>query len=203
MRAAPGRTSSGRRSSPEVLWPDGINHSSYVQPNLIVQLIRHRADCVRPAETCEKVPAGHFSALRQRSKRAYKWTRLRTAKESTAPSRTYSDSSRTCRPNHTIENCLGCTNDDRLSFIQKRTLESSAPNPNLRVSISAFRPKKIPSGSFLHVSADASRSARSLISCTFDFDRTDELFDIPYSRGTSGEGQRLEWALPGAARTGQ
>ena len=31
---------------------------------------------------------------------------------------------------------------------------------------------------------------------------TDELWFMPYSRGTSGEGLRLEWVLPGAVRIG-
>ncbi len=46
------------------------------------------------------------------------------------------------------------------TFIQNRARENFAPNPYLRVSTAdremsaaAFRPKKIPSGSFLHVSA--------------------------------------------------
>ena len=36
---------------------------------------------------------------------------------------------------------------------------------------------------------------------TIDFDCTDKLFETPYSRGTAGEGLRLESALPGAPRT--
>ncbi len=70
VRAAPGRTSSGRRSSPEVLWPDGINHSSRVLPKLTVQLKRFRADWWSQPEHAKKVPTGSFLALRQRSKRA-------------------------------------------------------------------------------------------------------------------------------------
>ena len=49
--------------------PDGINHSSFFQSESNVQRKRHRADCVRPAETCEKVPAGCFSVRSANSAR--------------------------------------------------------------------------------------------------------------------------------------
>ncbi len=54
----------GRRSSPEVPWPDGINHSSYVQPNLIVQLNKNSRGLVESAETCKKDPDGIFFGLK-------------------------------------------------------------------------------------------------------------------------------------------
>ena len=70
MRGAPGRTHSGRRPSPEVPRPDGINHSS--------SAIDNRSASRRPSRgpdtsaiTCEKSPCGTFFGLRQRSKRAY------------------------------------------------------------------------------------------------------------------------------------
>ena len=44
-------------------WPDGINHSSLLQSKMIVKISDIGADCDASAETCEKVPAGHFSAF--------------------------------------------------------------------------------------------------------------------------------------------
>ena len=63
VRAAPGRTSSGRRSSPEVLWPDGINYSSFAWFELIVQLIKLRANYDASAETCKRVRFTDFFGL--------------------------------------------------------------------------------------------------------------------------------------------
>ena len=54
------RFASQTKPSPEVPRLYGLSNSSSVQSKLIVQLIRHRADCVRPAETCEKSPLGFF-----------------------------------------------------------------------------------------------------------------------------------------------
>ena len=112
------------------------------------------------AETCKKDPDGIFFGLTAAIK-----TRIYMDAPSDSENRKYTIAHMkrfkpTCRPNHTIENPLGCLYIIRLYFIQNWARKSSSPNPYLRVLISAARPKKIPSGSFLHVSADASRSAR-------------------------------------------
>jgi hypothetical protein len=54
----------------------------------------------------------------------------------------------TCRPNHTIENRSGCILIILLYFNQNRARESMVPNPYMRVSISAVRPKNVPQGLF-------------------------------------------------------
>ena len=54
-------------------------------------------------------------------------------------------------------------------YVRENALSFLAVCPrvrDMRVLIAAARPKKIPSGSFLHVSADATRSARNLIKLT-------------------------------------
>jgi hypothetical protein len=43
---------------------------------------------------------------------------------------------------------MGCLYIVRINFIQNRARKSSAPNPYLRVSIAAARPKNVPQGLF-------------------------------------------------------
>ena len=105
MRTAPGRTHSGRRPSPEVPRPDGINHSSSFKSKSI-DTPRLRADYVRPAETCEKPASRVFRPPAAIETRIYT-SRGRAVKQVTAPSRTYSDSRHTCRTSDTIKNLFG------------------------------------------------------------------------------------------------
>ena len=72
------RFASQTKPSPEVPRLYGISNSSSVLSNLIVQLKGLRADRDASAETYKKDRERSFLASRQRSKRAYKWTRLRT-----------------------------------------------------------------------------------------------------------------------------
>ena len=46
----------------------------------------------------------------------------------------------------------------------------------------------------------AEHSPREAVGWRIDFGFADELWFMPYSRGTSGEGLRLEWVLPSAPR---
>ena len=68
----------------------------------------------------------------------------------------------------------------------------------MRVSIAAEGRKTRLAG-FSHVSADAS-GPREALRLADRLSIAVELWFMPYSRGTSGEGLRLEWVLPGAPR---
>jgi hypothetical protein len=162
MRAAPGRgtISSRRCPSPEgPPWLYGISNSSNMQSKPTVHL-RAFARTGGVSRNMRKNRLRRiFAALRQRSKRAYTWTRRRTAENSSIPSRTYSDSNRHAA--RTIRSKTVRAVPIMIAFfIQNKSRKSSAPNPYLRVLIAAFRPKKIPMGSFLHVSAGRTQSAR-------------------------------------------
>ncbi len=124
--------------------------------------MRLRADRDASAETCKKDPDGIFFGLkaaadisRSAVEARISWTRIRSVEKSSSSSRTFSDSSRTCRPNRTVESRSGCSHIVQPYFIQNRARKSSAPNPYLRVSISSARLKKDCERSFLHVSADS------------------------------------------------
>ena len=54
---------------------------------------------------------------------------------------------------------------------------------------------------FSHVSAGRTQSARNR-GVSLDFGFKDERRFMPSGQGTSGEGLRLEWVLPGAVRIG-
>ena len=56
--------------------------------------------------------------------------------------------------------------------------------------------------SFFRMFRLAEQSPRETLRLADRLSIADELWFMPYSRGTSGEGLRLEWVLPGAARIG-
>ncbi len=68
----------------------------------------------------------------------------------------------------------------------------------MRVSIAAEGRKTRLAG-FSHVSADVS-GPREALRLADQFLITAELWFMPSGQGTSGEGLRLEWVLPGAPR---
>ncbi len=127
----------------EVPWPDGIHYNSSVQSKSIVELnkvsrrhfpVGRRTGGV--SRNMRKKPSStDFCGLAAAIKTRRSRTRRRAVKELTTPSRTYSDSSRTCRPNGTIKNRSGCIHIVWLFFIQNKAREHTAPNPYLRVLI--------------------------------------------------------------------
>ena len=105
MRTAPGRTRSGRRPSPEVPRPDGINHSSSAIDNRSASRRASRGPDAS-AETCEKVPAGRFSASGS-DRNAHIHLAQPRSEITSELSRTFRDSRITCRTSDTSEDLFG------------------------------------------------------------------------------------------------
>ncbi len=104
-----------------------------------------------------KSPCGTFFGLAAAIKTRISWTRIRALEKWTASSRTYSDSNPHAA--RTVRSIIVWVVPITIGFqYSEQGTKNSAPNPYLRVSTAdremsaaAFRPKKIPSGSFLHV----------------------------------------------------
>ena len=70
-----------------------------------------------------------------------------------------------CRSNHTIENRVGCTNNDWVSSIRTSHGKVLPPTHICAFrSLFAERTEKCPAGTFSHVSAGRTQSAQNLIS---------------------------------------
>ncbi len=161
VRAAPGRADSSRRPSPEVPRLYGVSNRSNMKTKPTVHL-RAFARTGGVSRNMRKSPCGTFfgSLREQRSKRADMGWGLYFSVLCSESSKAgqYGGSPNDFRSYGSSGmsglNLFMCaTVKLKISAIRRRVCD-------MRVSISAARPKKIPSGSFLHVSAGRTKSAR-------------------------------------------